>query len=202
MSNLRAPARHLRRHVVVSTLLLASLCGPALAGSSATVPAGFKAYATTDIGGHRQCVVGSATDDDGMNARAFVYVEDTATHKPQWVTPLPLGNPDWYQNRATHCLGDAGKVYALVQDDTQSQASLSQTFVTVATLDAASGKVQATQRVKVPEVKGGVSAWVNEGSDHFRLEGGKVVVTGEYFQTSDRDVHKPFTASPSTPVSK
>lgn len=184
--------------------LLSIACGAVfmfgISGSllAANLPKHFHKNASKDLGSGLQCVVGTATDEDGMNGRAYVYIEDTRTHTIRWTVPIPL-RKDWYQNQATHCLGEDQKVYALVQSDTMSQASLSQTFISVVTLNRTSGHIDSVSPVKVPNVHGAISAWVDQDSGHFEQVDGKIVVSGEYLLTNNRDDIRPFTASPQEP---
>lgn len=89
-------------------VLIALAGGPVQARSAASRPAHFDSNAAVDLGDGLTCVVGNATDADGMNARAWVTVEDKATHKVRWATPVPLAK-GWYQNQATHCLKTASR---------------------------------------------------------------------------------------------
>lgn len=172
--------------------LMLGMSGSPLA---AGLPKHFHKNASRDIGSGLQCVAGTATDDDGMNGRAHVYVEDTRTHAIQWAASIPL-RKGWYQNQATHCLGDGQKVYALVQSETTSQASLSQTFISVVTMNRMDGHIDSVSPVRVPGVHGAVSAWVGEEPEHFAKVDGKIVVTGEYLLMNNRDDIKPFIAHP------
>lgn len=189
---MRAPTRFL---VAVAAVL-------ALAGShvetshAASRPAHFDANASFDLGGGFSCFVGNATDADGMNARAWVTVEDAKTHKVRWATPVPLAK-GWYQNQATHCLKNGRQVQALIQSDTASEASTAQTFVDVASFDEATGRLLTVAPVTAPGVHGRVSLSVGKDTSNFRLKDGQPVVTGTWSMLPDRVTDTPFTASPS-----
>lgn len=186
-----------RRSLLTATAFVAvASFGLAQVSHAASLPPHFQANAKADIGPTLRCVVGNATDADGLNARAWVSIEDTKAHKVRWATPVPL-DKNWYQNQATHCLGDGNRVQAVIQSDTASETSLSQTFVDVATFDVATGRLQSVDPVKAPGAHGATSTFVDEGDANFQLVDGKPVVTGQYFQISNRDDVKPFTASPS-----
>jgi hypothetical protein len=184
-----------RGRLTVTALMLASILGGVPAISAASLPPHFQANAKSEAGPGLTCVAGSSTDADGMNARAFVVIEDTKSHKIRWATAVPL-EKGWYQNQATHCLSDGGHVLAIIQSDTTSESTLAQTFVDVATFDTGTGRLTSTSPVKVPDVHGAVSAFVDSESSNFKLIDGKPVVTGQYFLLSNRDDMKPFTASP------
>jgi hypothetical protein len=181
--------------LIATAFVAVTSFGCAPVSQAASLPPHFQSNAKADVGPGLRCVVGNATDADGLNARAYVAVEDTKTHKVRWATAVPL-DKNWYQNQATHCLGDGNRVLAVVQSDTTSEASLSQTFVDVVTLDAGTGRLESVDPVKVPNVHGATSTFVDAGESNFRLIDGKPVVTGQYFQVSNRDDIKPFIASP------
>lgn len=185
--------RHVR-HTRWSLLAVVLLVGMPLVCQAAKIPAGFDLYAKTDAGEGLQCVVGDVTDEDAMNGRAYIYLEDTRSHNVRWVTSVPL-RPNRYQNRATHCLSDAGKIYALVQSDTSQAQALSQTFVDLVTLNEATGRIESTEKVIAGEAGRTPSTWVEAGAQNFRRDNGKLIVTGKYFNLQDPDARKTFTAS-------
>ena len=164
--------------------------------NAASRPAHFDANAAVDLGDGLACVVGNATDADGMNARAWVTVEDKATHKVRWATPVALAK-GWYQNQATHCLKNGKQVQALIQSDTASEASTAQTFVDVASFDEATGRLLTVAPVTAPGVHGKVSLSVGKDTSNFRLKDGQPVVHGTWSMLPDRATDTPFTASPS-----
>jgi hypothetical protein len=177
-------------------VMIALAGGPVQARSAASRPAHFDANAAVDLGDGLTCVVGNATDADGMNARAWVTVEDKATHKVRWATPVPLAK-GWYQNQATHCLKNGKQVQALIQSDTASEASTAQTFVDVASFDETTGRLVSVVPVTAPGVHGKVSLSIDKDSSNFRLKDGQPVVTGTWAILPDRATDTPFTASPS-----
>jgi len=187
------------RNLLVAAALLAASAGAVQTSRAANLPPHFDANAKASIGHGLQCVVGNATDADGMNARAWVTVEDAKSHRVRWATAVPL-DKNWYQNQATHCLSDGNRVLAVVQSDTMSEAATAQTFVEVATLDVATGHLESLDPVKIPGFHGAASMRVDNGEENFRLIDGKPVVKGQYFVLSNRDDIKPFSASPSPAV--
>jgi hypothetical protein len=187
------PVSSLRALLVFSAV--ASLgCAPV--SHAASLPTHFDANASVDLGDGLTCVVGNATDADGMNARAWVTIEDKGTHKVRWATPVPLAK-GWYQNQATHCLKNGKQVQALIQSDTASEAETAQTFVDVASFDKATGRLVSVAPVTAPGVHGKVSLSVDKESSNFRLKDGQPVVTGTWSMLPDRATDTPFTASPS-----
>lgn len=189
-----------RRSVLAAIALLAASAGTVQTSRAASLPPHFEANAKVDAGPGLRCVVGNATDADGMNAKAWVAVEDAKTHKIRWATNVPL-EKGWYQNQATHCLANGKQVQALIQSDTASEASTAQTFVDVASFDAATGKLLSVEPVTAPGVHGRVSLTVDKGESNFRLNDGHPVVRGTWSMLPDRAEETPFTASP-LPASK
>lgn len=184
-----------RGHYVGFALVaLTALLGTPLVGKAAKVPEHFRMSAATNVEGGLRCVVGRTTKD-GFNQRAYVYLEETATHKLLWVTPIPL-LANFYENRASHCLAEGSKVYALIQSDSDSVPVVSQTLVSVARIDQATGHIDANELIKLPNVKGPITVFVYDGPESFRSERGAIVVKGEYgFKGDAADTRTPFTAS-------
>ncbi|WP_168356369.1 hypothetical protein [Lysobacter enzymogenes] len=160
---------------------------------STEIPQGFSSYASESIGDNKQCVAGTATDEDGMNQRPVAYLAQ-ASGKPIWTRVLDLPS-DTYQSRATHCLRQGDALYVLLQSDTQAEQSLSQTLLRVVKLNLADGAVQAAGDVVVPGAKGAYSALAEEGAKHLRWDNGNVVVSGQYFQLDAPDQRSDFTAT-------
>ncbi|SDY19920.1 hypothetical protein SAMN04487939_101198 [Lysobacter sp. yr284] len=160
---------------------------------STEIPQGFSSYASESIGDNKQCVAGTATDEDGMNQRPVAYLAQ-ASGKPIWTRVLDLPS-DTYQSRATHCLRQGDALYVLLQSDTQPEQSLSQTLLRVVKLNLADGAVQAGADVVVPGAKGAYSARVDEGGKHLRWDNGNLVVSGQYFQLDAPDQRSDFTAT-------
>lgn len=191
-----APHASAPHRLLAITALLALAVGHVETTHAASRPVHFDKNASVDLGNGLTCVVGNATDADGMNARAWVTVEDKVTHKVRWATPVPLAK-GWYQNQATHCLKNGNQVQALIQSDTASEVSTAQTFVDVATFDDVTGHLQSVAPVTAPGVHGKVSLSVDKDSSNFRLKDGQPVVTGTWSMLPDRATDTPFTASPS-----
>lgn len=175
--------------LAISMLLLAA----SFDVKATNAPAHFQPHATTEVGNGLSCVAGATTKDGkGWDERAYVYLEDSASHKVRWSTPIPV-HQGWYQNRATHCVGYGDRVYALVQSDTNAVPVLSQTLISVVTLNMTSGQVEASDVVKVPDRKGAHTVYVSEGAQNFHLDDGKIVITGEWSTKGDAsDTRTPF----------
>jgi hypothetical protein len=130
-----------------------------------------------------------------LTATAFVAMTSLGCAQVSQAASLP----PHFQSNAKADVGPGLRCVvgnATVQSDTTSEASLSQTFVDVVTFDAGTGRLESVDPVKVPNVHGATSNFVDEGDSNFRLVDGKPVVTGQYFQVSNRDDIKPFIASP------
>lgn len=177
-------------------LALALLMAAPLASKAAKVPANFEQYATTDVGSGLSCVVGAITNKaGGSDERAYVYLEESQSHQVRWMTPIPV-RPGWYQNRASHCLAAGDSIYALVQSDTNAVPVLSQTLISIVTLNQANGHMETNDVVKVPDLKGAHTVFVYDGAESFRLEDGKIVVAGEWATKGDAaDTRTPFKTS-------
>lgn len=157
---------------------------------STDIPPGFSSYASESIGDNKQCVVGAAVDDDGMNQRPVAYVAETSG-KALWTRTLELPRQT-YQSRATHCVREADSVYVLLQSDTQPQQASSQTLLRVVRLALGDGVVQGQADVPVPGVKDPVSAWVEEGAQGLRWSNGGLIVSGQYYRLDDSDRRNTF----------
>lgn len=157
----------------------------------ATVPANFSEYATAAAGDNRRCVVGASVDDDGLNQRPVLLLSEQGKERVLWSETLPLP-PDTYQGRATHCFGAGGSLYVLIQSDTQSEQTLSQTLLRVINVDPGNGTVIASMGIEPAGVTEAHSAWVEEGQENFRLLNGRLVVTGMYYRLADAEDRKPF----------
>lgn len=164
----------------------------ATAPASTTVPQGFSSYAAEPLGDGRHCVVGAITDEDGMNQKPFVYLEDTGANRVLWTRPLDLP-ANTYQGRATHCLRKGGAMYVLLQVDTQPSQTLAQTLLRVIELDLSKGSITGSHEVPLPGVADAYSAWVDKGEEAFHLvEKNGLSIQGEYFRMADPDKHLPF----------
>lgn len=155
------------------------------------VPQGFSSYASESLGDSRHCVAGAVSDEDGMNQKPLVYVEDTAANRVLWSKPLKLP-VNTYQGRATHCLRKGGTLYVLLQSDTQSTPATSQTLLQLVELDMANGTVTDTRDIAVPGVAGAYSAWVDKGVDGMHPAAKGLTIAGEYYRLADPDQHLPF----------
>ena len=155
------------------------------AATSAKLPAGVNIYASETIDNGQKCLVGAKSDKDGLNDRPIVYLADT---KGAFAWHMPLKIPaDTYQGRATHCVASPAALFVLVQIDTQSEQTLSQTLLEVVELDRKTGAVVAAKDVAVPGVSAAYSASVDEGGANFKAEGGDLIIKGSYELMSDKD---------------
>lgn len=153
--------------------------------TTAKPPAGVDVYSSTAIGNGQTCQAGAKSDEDGMNERPVVYLAK-AGGGYAWHAQLRIPK-DMYQGRATHCVAAADALYVLVQIDTQSEQSTSQTLLQVVELNRKNGAVMAFKTIEVPGATGAYSAWVDDGSEHFALDGAKLVLKGSYQRLADRD---------------
>jgi len=177
---------------VASLLALSILCATNTWGQSfsASLPSNVILYATPGIGDGQQCLVGAWTDDDGMNEKPVAYLEKSS-NIVIWHASLPLP-PHTYQARATHCIGTPTTLYVLLQGDTQSEQSLSQTLLEVVALDRATGAVTATKAIEPPNISDAHTAWVETGDGHFSAQGKDLIVTGRFAPLSNRDNPQEF----------
>lgn len=153
------------------------------------LPANFTAYATQSMGESMLCHVGAVTDDDGMNQKPVAYAQDTKDKKILWVKQLEVPS-DTFQSRATHCTSSGDSAFVLLQSDTQSEQTLSQTLLRVVKLNAKTGSVITQQNVYVLKA---YSAWVDEGATHFQWQANALVISGNYRPSSDNADPVPFT---------
>jgi len=154
------------------------------------VPANFTSYASESIGGNVLCHVGAVTGDDGMEQKPVVYAENQKDRKILWVKQLALP-PNTFQSRATHCSGSGDAAFVLLQSDTQSEQTLSQTLLRVVKLNADTGALITQQDLNVPKA---YTTWVAEGAGQFKWQGNALVIAGNY-RTSSDDANQPeFTA--------
>lgn len=194
-------ARNVRCACLATALALLAVAMPGRAAASAAAasvapptrapattarpPANVDVYATAAAGEGQQCLAGAAADRDGMHERPVVYLAK-AGGGFLWHAQLPIPH-DYYQGRATHCAVRGNAVYVLVQMDTDSQQSTSQTLLRVVELDRKRGAILASRDLAVPGVSSAYSAWVDEGGGHFGFAGGKLVISGAYELMSERD---------------
>jgi len=157
----------------------------------AAVPENFNSYATEDVGNGQLCVAGTLTDEDGMNQEASLYLLSKSDRGVVWGKSLKRP-ADTFQSRATHCVASGAFVYALVQDDTQSQQELSQTLLRVIKLDRNDGAVIFDKAV-TPPVADAYSASVEEGDANFSVGKNGLAVRGAYVTSAERDNPVEFT---------
>lgn len=179
--------------------LLASLM---LVGTveAASLPAHHHDYATAALDAGRECKVGTVTDADGMHAKGLVYLNNGKSLV--WSTTLKL--PEFTeQARATHCVQSGKSLYVLVQGDTNTAPSLSQTLLNVAQLDAATGKFQNMQYVDLADVQGSISMSSDLDAKNFRVTSPETIeVTGKYVLTDAPDASHDFKVTVKVPLAK
>lgn len=159
--------------------------------NASKLPEDVSAYASLPIANGQICVAGVKTDDDGMNQKPVVYLAQPHGGFA-WNVSLPLPT-NTYQARATHCIAAQQVLLVLVQGDTQSEQSLSQTLLQVVELDRRTGKLIATKGVSVPNVTSAYTEWVEKDADNFSLASKKLVIKGQYALLSNRDQPSAFT---------
>ncbi len=151
-----------------------SIARTAARRAATRVPKNFSEYASELTVNGERCVVGAMTDEDGMNQRPLAYTAEANGDRPLWIDHLALP-PNTFQSRATHCTSSGHSLFVLLQSDTQSEQTLSQTLLRVVKIDLTTGSAQRQQDIEVP---GAFSAWVDEGSEHFQWRGGTLIVSG------------------------
>lgn len=73
---------------------------------------------------------------------------------------------------------------------------LSQTLISIAALNQASGRMESNDPVIVSNLRGAHTVFVYEGAENFRFADGKIVVTGEWATKGDAaDTRTPFETS-------
>ena len=173
-----------------STASVSARANSARTAVALKVPANFTSYASESIGRNLLCHVGAVTGDDGMEQKPVVYAENEKDKKILWVKHLQLP-PNTFQSRATHCAGSGDAAFVLIQSDTQSEQTLSQTLLRVVKLNADTGALITQQDLNVPKA---YTAWVAEGAGRFKWQGNAMVIAGNYRPSSD-DANQPeFTA--------
>ena len=69
--------------------------------------------------------------------------------------------------------------------DTDSHVWTDQTLLEVVRVDRLTGRVTARSGFVGPDTAAACTAWVDEGAEHFKLEGGKLITSGHYDPMSD-----------------
>ena len=158
---------------------------------NSAVSENFNSYATEDVGDEQLCVVGTLTDEDGMNQEASLYLLNKSDRGVVWGKTVETPE-NAFQSRATHCVASKAFVYASVQDDTQPQQELSQTDIRVIKLDRIDGAI-VFDKALIPPVANAYSVGVEEGEAHFSLGKKQLAVRGRYVTSRDRDNPVEFT---------
>jgi len=163
-------------------------CGATVnpASTEGTAQARFRPYASVSLGGGATCVVGATSDDDGMNQRPRVSVSDGAVEL--WAKDIGI-SPEYDGGRATHCLRRGSSLYVLLQVDTQSQQSLSQTQLEMVRLNYLNGGREGGKEVRVAEASGAYTAWVAKGTENFYSTSHAMVISGKYRPLDAEEVH-------------
>lgn len=154
------------------------------AGSHGRLPRNVTIYATRDIGGGQQCLVGES-DKEGMNEKPVVYLA-SAEGGFAWHAQIRILKGA-YQGRVTHCVASATSLYVLVQIDTDSSQNLNRTLLQVVELNRKSGAVVASKYIDVANVSADHTSWVDEDGTNFQLKGNRLVIRGLSELTSERD---------------
>lgn len=156
------------------------------------LPADFREYGATAFDEDKLCVVGAASNSDELAQRPYLVVKRADSGQAAlWVQALS-GIEGMYQTRATHCVHDGGTLYVLMQSDTHSQQTLSQTQLSVATI-ASEGGEASSEYVAVPGTQNrAYSAWVETGAENFTLRNRQLHVHGHYRFTDDRATEHDF----------
>lgn len=163
----------------------------AATGETASLPADFREYGSTPFDGGRLCVVGAASNAEQLAQRPYIAVKRADGGQVLWARALS-GIEGMYQARATHCVHEAGALRVLLQSDTHSQQTLSQTQLSVATI-AADGGEPASEFVAVPGTQDrAYSAWVEPGAENFAVRDGRLHVRGRYRFTEDPEAEHEF----------
>ncbi len=180
--------------IMPSVIALGALvAGGAVAGHVGALPsliedrgyAKFQRYASVQLGAGTECIVGASSDEDGLNQRPRVRL--SRGNAELWSRYIDIPS-EYYAGRATHCLQRGGSVYVLVQIDTQSQSSLSQTLLRIVRMKHADGAIEGWADLEVPGTTGAYSAWVTGGIGNFRSMGDSIALTGKYRYLNADDV--------------
>lgn len=154
-------------------------------GGPAKLASNVDVYAKVAVGNRQLCEVGAKLQGDLLRERPVAYLGN-AEGSFVWQVALPIP-PHFYQGRATHCVASARTVFVLLQLDTSSQQSMNQTVLQVVTLDRGTGVRTAMREVDVPGVVEPYTSWVPPGVQHFRLQGGQLMIAGNYEVLSQRN---------------
>jgi hypothetical protein len=182
--------RHTPQKIAQGFTCLSGLFYLTAVHANASIPRGFSLYASEPVGNGATCHAGAVLDQDGMNQKPFVYVDDPH-RKPRWATSIALPN-EAYQARITHCTKVGNALYALMQADTQPQQTLSQTLLYAVKLNALTGTVIGSTYIAVPDVNDAYSSWVDKGQENFRATASTLIVLGHYARLAKPDEHTPF----------
>ncbi len=158
--------------------------------SHSIVSGTYSRYAATPVEGGT-CLVGAEGDEDGMNRRPHVELIDAEAGRLRWIKK-PSIPVDHYEGRATHCLGVGNSLFVLLQIDTHSQRSLSQTVLHLVKLRATDGLIESDAEVSIPGAFGAYSAWVAEDATNLRKQGDEIVVVGKYRRVDADEEDVPF----------
>lgn len=168
---------------------------PLDAGAAQGLPAGFTEYASTAFGDGRLCVVGASSSDSDPAQIPYVAVKQAGDGRVLWSRALS-GIEGMYQTRATHCVDAGGSLQVLLQSDTHSQQSLSQTQLSVARV-AVDGSQAVSRYVEVPGTRDrAYSAWVEPGAGNFGVRDGQLLVRGHYRFNEEPEVQHDFEVAP------
>lgn len=97
------------------------------------VPAHFREYEATELTDGMTCIAGASADEDATNQRPTVILRNK-DGKVMWEKQFDIP-ARFYQGRATRCMGRESELYVLLQDETHSQQTLTQTTLRLIRLD-------------------------------------------------------------------
>lgn len=157
---------------------------------SSLLPADYRGYDIERLADGRYCAAGAAVSGDTLVQTPSVYGVSPDGRRVIWgrKIDIPAGH---HQARATHCVDGGDRLFVLVQSDTQSSAALSQTFLRVVRLDAATGDIRSEHMLKPDTAGASYSAWVGDDGA-FAMVDGHLKLKGQYFLLTDRDKHIGF----------
>lgn len=151
-------------------------------------PVDFKQYGAAPIDGG-QCIVGAYQDDLGRQSAAVFAVSSDGRRR--WEAKIPR-DPDFHQNRATHCACTSDACYVAVATDTQPSQSLSQTLLSIVRISLPTGKLGKTHSVdRIPGGQNAATMWIEDRPDAFAIRGERIELRG-LWRAQPEDDARPF----------
>lgn len=149
------------------------------------LPADFKRYASTPTPSG-QCLAGALIDDLGLQKAVVMAID--ASGRRRWMTQLPT-TAGFYQSRATHCTCSKAACYAAIAIDTHPSPSVSQTLLSIAKLDPASGKHIADRPIEPTGAEHARSTWMG-ADDSLVIRGHALSLSGRWRSNAEDDPHR------------